>query len=191
MEKKRGGAFGLGPEQLVELERDIREAVSIRGSLEEVETEDAGDDSSEDEQELNIELISETPEERAVGLFMYAVGVALGRWDVRIALAPSLAPKLPAPFDPLPVCPPGMLVGPDGMPAAPGRIVSEDWLCARPDANTPPPEDAVKNPTVPDGAYPLRVSWDGILVDDAGFNGGQPHRDDIVPPVPDMPHPLL
>jgi hypothetical protein len=108
------------------------------------------------------------------------LGFAFGRWDVRIALDPSLAPELPDPFDPLPVCPPGMLVGPDGLPAEPNRIVSEEWLRARPDANTLPPEGSVKNPTIPDSEYPLRIFWDGILVDDPGLNGVQPHREDIV-----------
>jgi hypothetical protein len=73
-----------------------------------------------------------------------------------------------------------MLIGPDGLPADRGRIVSEEWLRRRPHANTLPAEGAVKNPTVQDDGYPLRVSWDGILVDDPGFNGAQPHRDDIV-----------
>ena len=113
-------------------------------------------------------------------LISYFVGVVFGRWDLRIALDPSLAPKLPDPFDPLPVCPPGMLVGPDGPPAKPGGIVSEEWLRARPDANTLPPEGAVPHPTIPDSEYPLCINWDGILVDDPGFNGDRPHRDDIV-----------
>ncbi len=108
------------------------------------------------------------------------VGIIFGRWDVRIALDPAIAPKLPDPFDPLPVCPPGMLVGPDGLPAEPNRIVSEEWLRARPDADTLPPDGSVKNPTIPDSEYPLRISWDGVLVDDPGFNGDRPHRDDIV-----------
>jgi len=115
------------------------------------------------------------------------VGYLLGRWDARIAFDPSLAPKLPAPFDPLPVCPPGMLVGSDGLPAESDRIVSEEWLRARPDGNTLPPEGAVNNPTITDSEYPLRISWNGILVDDPGGIDGwlpegtpQPHRDDIV-----------
>jgi hypothetical protein len=110
----------------------------------------------------------------------WLLGAALARWDARIALDPSLAPKLPDPFDPLPVCPPGMLVGPEGLPAEANRIISEEWLRARPDANTLPPNGSVTNPTIPDSAYPLRISWDGILVDDPGFNGSQSHRDDIV-----------
>ena len=117
---------------------------------------------------------------RGHSLLAYCVGVAFGRWDARIGLDPTLAPKLPDPFDPLPVCPVGMLVGPDGLPAEPGRIVSEEWLRARPNANTLPPESSVKSATVADDRYPTRISWDGIVVDDPGFNGGQPHRDDIV-----------
>jgi hypothetical protein len=116
----------------------------------------------------------------AVNVLSWCVGAAMGRWDVRITLDPSLAPKLPDPFDPLPVCPPGMLVGPDGLPAKPGGVVSEEWLRARPDANTLPLDGSVSKPTIPDSEYPLRINWDGILVDDPGFNGGQPHRDDIV-----------
>ena len=121
-----------------------------------------------------------TPKSPTEDLLSYSVGSAFGRWDVRIAIDQSLAPKLPDPFDPLPVCPPGMLVGSDGLPAEVNRIVSEEWLRARPDANTLPPEGSVNNPTIPDSEYPLRISWDGVLVDDPGFNGDRPHRDDIV-----------
>lgn len=113
-------------------------------------------------------------------LLSWCVGVAFGCWDIRLAIGERQPPLLPDPFDPLPVCPPGMLVGPDGLPAEPNRIVSEEWLRARPDANTLPPDGSVKNLTIPDSEYPLRISWDGILVDDPGFNGDRPHRDDIV-----------
>jgi hypothetical protein len=116
-------------------------------------------------------------------LLCWCVGVALGRWDIRLALTTDhrrLTTSTPDPFEPLPVCPPGMLVGPDGLPAEANHIVSEEWLRARPDANTLPPEGSVKNPTVSDDGYPLRISWDGVLVDDPGFNGDRPHRDDIV-----------
>jgi hypothetical protein len=113
-------------------------------------------------------------------LLSFFIGLLLGRWDVRIALDPSLAPKLPDPFDPLPVCPPGMLVGPDGLPAEANRIVSEEWLRARPDANTLPPEGSVKSPAIPDSDYPVSISWDGVLVDDPGFSGDRPSQDDVV-----------
>jgi hypothetical protein len=129
-----------------------------------------------------------TPDTRhlAADLLAYALGAAFGRWDVRIALDETLAPKQPKPFDPLPVCPPGMLVGPDGLPAKLGRVVSEEWLRTRPDGGALPPEGSVKNPIVQDGGYPLQVSWDGILVDGLGFNSGQPHRDDILRRVRDV-----
>ena len=60
-------------------------------------------------------------------------------------------PALPDPFDPLPVCSPGMLQGDDGLPL----------------------------PHTPEG-YPLRIDWDGILVDDPD------HSDDIVRRVRDV-----
>ncbi|MDD5204636.1 MAG: BREX-1 system adenine-specific DNA-methyltransferase PglX, partial [Desulfobacterales bacterium] len=119
-------------------------------------------------------------------LLSLLLGTIFGRWDIRFELDNSLLPKLPDPFDPLPVCPPSMLVGPDGLPAVSGRIVSEEWMRARPDANTLPPEGTVRSPTITDGEYPLRVSWGGILVDDPGFEGGQPHREDIVHRVRDV-----
>ena len=51
---------------------------------------------------------------------------------------------MPDPFAPLPVCPPGMLQGDDGVPLSPeaGRRLRAE------------------------GRYPLDVAWDGILVDD-------------------------
>lgn len=61
-----------------------------------------------------------------------------------------------------------------GLPAAPGRIVSEEWLRARPNANNLPPEGAVQKETIPDPEYPLDICWNGILVDDPG------HPDDII-----------
>jgi hypothetical protein len=52
--------------------------------------------------------------------------------------------------------------------------VSEEWLHARLDANALPSKDAAKKPTIQDSEYPIRISWRGILVDDAG------HPQDIV-----------
>ncbi len=127
-------------------------------------------------------------------LFSWCVGVAFGRWDIRFALptAHCLLPTSPGPFDPLPVCPPGMLVGADGLPAEPNRIVSEEWLRKRAEGGMqyadgkwiiPEGDDSLPtaNCILPtDSEYPLRISWDGVLVDDPGFNGDRPHRDDIV-----------
>jgi hypothetical protein len=77
-------------------------------------------------------------------LLAYALGCVFGRWDIRYATGDRPAPESPDPFAPLPVCPPGMLQGDDGLPLSPeaGRRLRAD------------------------GRYPLDVAWDGILVDD-------------------------
>ncbi len=69
----------------------------------------------------------------------YLLGTALGRWDIRYATGERQPPELPAPFDPLPVCPPGMLQNAEGLPAESKDVPAD---------------------------YPLRISWPGILVDD-------------------------
>lgn len=84
-------------------------------------------------------------------LFSEFVGFVFGRWDIRHALSTGSAPQLPEPFDPLPICSPGMLQGPDGLPA-------------------------IETPA----DYPLRIDWDGILVDDPD------HSDDIIRRVRDV-----
>jgi hypothetical protein len=72
-------------------------------------------------------------------LISYAVGAAFGRWDIRYATGEKEPPELPDPFDPLPVCSPGMLQDEEGLPLK------------------KTPED-----------YPIEIPWDGILVDDEG-----------------------
>ena len=110
----------------------------------------------------------------------YALGTSFARWDIRIAQDSSLAPLNPTLFDPLPACPPGMLIGPNGLPATSGHIVNEEWLLARPDAITLPPEGMVKKVTIPNEQYPIKVNWEGILVDDPD------HPDDIVNRMQDV-----
>ena len=87
----------------------------------------------------NDEIVGE-----AAALAQYLLGCAFGRWDIRYAAGERPAADLPDPFVPLPVCPPGMLQGEDGLPlsAEAGRRL---WA---------------------EGRYPLDVAWDGILVDD-------------------------
>ena len=70
-------------------------------------------------------------------LLSYMMGCVVGRWDVRFATGERPTPELPDPFDPLPVCSPGMLQGDDGLPLRHS----------------------------PEG-YCFRIDWDGILVDD-------------------------
>ena len=62
---------------------------------------------------------------RVQNFLMWCVGIAFGRWDVRKALDPGLLPPLGGPFDPLPRCAPGALVGTDGLPASKDNIASE------------------------------------------------------------------
>lgn len=72
-------------------------------------------------------------------LLSWAIGVAFGRFDLRLATGERALPPEPDPFDPLPVCSPGMLTGADGLPCA-----------------TPAP------------GYPIDVPQDGVLLDDPG-----------------------
>lgn len=75
----------------------------------------------------------------AAGLSSYLLGTAFGRWDIRYATGECQPPELPDPFDPLPICPPGMLQSAEGLPAEQKDVLAY---------------------------YPLRISWPGILVDD-------------------------
>lgn len=90
-----------------------------------------GDDESEsaaaDTAALTAELVS------------WSVGVAFGRFDVRLATGERPLPPEPEPFDPLPICSPGMLTGDDGLPLA-----------------APPP------------GYQIAFPRDGVLLDDPG-----------------------
>jgi len=97
--------------------------------------------------------------------FSYLFGLLFGRFDIRIACDSTFVPSLPDPFDPLPVCPPAMLVGNDGLSARANNIASEAWLRARPNAITLPPEPA-RSRKISATEYPLDIPWDGILVDD-------------------------
>lgn len=75
-------------------------------------------------------------------------GTALGRWDIRFATGEKPALELPDPFAPLPVCPPGQLQNEQGLP-----ITREDVGRLK--------EEGHWN-------YPIKIPWDGILVDDPG-----------------------
>ncbi len=76
---------------------------------------------------------------QTANVISYAVGCAVGRWNICFATGVHQAPELPDPFAPLPVCPPGMLQNADGLPAEPKNVPAD---------------------------YPLRISWPGIIVDD-------------------------
>lgn len=95
----------------------------------------ADDDSDPDDSE------SRTADTAALTaeLVSWSVGVAFGRFDIRLATGERPHPPEPEPFDPLPACPPGMLTGGDGLPLA-----------------TPPT------------GYPVAFPPDSILLDDPG-----------------------
>lgn len=72
-------------------------------------------------------------------LVSWSIGVAFGRFDLRLATGERALPPEPDPFDPLPVCSPVSIPGADGLPCA-----------------TPP------------FGYPIDFPQDGVLLDDPG-----------------------
>jgi hypothetical protein len=160
--------YGLDASDRTALTATIATEAGSSNDAEPCEDDEAKNDAEPGEDNEAEAILAPDTRHLAVDLLDYALGAAFGRWDVRFALDETLKPKQPKPFDPLPTCPPGMLVGPDGFPARLGHIVSEEWLRTRPDAGALPPEGSVKNPIVGDNRYPVQVSWDGILVDDPG-----------------------
>lgn len=79
--------------------------------------------------------------EHIASVISASFGFVFGRWDIRFATGEKVSHALPDPFEPIPVCPPGMLQNHNGLP-----VSSQD---------------------VPDD-YPLRIIWSGIMVDDEG-----------------------
>ncbi len=78
----------------------------------------AGDDGAEllgEDADSNEDGLVD-PRGLTADLVSWAVGVAFGRFDIRVALGTRPWPEEPDPFDPLPVCSPGMLTGDDGLP---------------------------------------------------------------------------
>ncbi|WP_295432661.1 BREX-1 system adenine-specific DNA-methyltransferase PglX [uncultured Thiodictyon sp.] len=125
----------------------------------------------------------------------WALGLTVGRWDIRLLDHADWIPGWADPFGPLPRCPLGQLVDARGLPAAPGHLASATWLAARTDACALPliETDSDGTPWVlaadgtrlgraedDAGAYPLDIAWDGILQDDA-LDDAAParHLDDL------------
>ncbi len=101
------------------------------------EVEESPDDDDLDESDEGAAEVDAAP--MVASVLSWSVGVAFGRFDVRLATGEREVPPEPEPFDPLPVCSPGMLTGDDGLPVA-----------------------------APPSGYPLAFPTDGILVDDPG-----------------------
>lgn len=115
--------------------RAITQGLGASTETDDGEPEDAEDDDEGDEAETPQADMTALAEE----LLSWTVGVAFGRFDVRLATGERELPPEPEPFDPLPVCSPGMLTGDDGLPLA------------RPPAG-----------------YPIAFPEDGVLTGDVG-----------------------
>jgi hypothetical protein len=131
-------AYGLDPSAAAELHQELDEALAVRSFIA-----DSDDDEADDDE--GAEMLLECSERSQIeAVASHALGCVFGRWDIRYATGERPVPELPDPFAPLPVCPPGMLQGDDGLPlsrAAGIRLHAE-------------------------GRYPVDVAWDGVLVDD-------------------------
>jgi hypothetical protein len=119
-------------------------------------------------------LRKEDQERTAADIVSYAVGLAFGRWDIRLWAHPEWIPTFADPFDPMPPCPLGQLVNAEGLPATEARIASEAWLAARKHPTTLPPGQPATW-EIKASAYPLQVAWDGLLIDDT-LHDAQSHR---------------
>jgi hypothetical protein len=102
-------------------------------------TSESADPAKDDADDTEEETAEVDAKPMVASLLSWALGVSFGRFDVRLATGERSAPPEPEPFDPLPVCSPGMLTGADGLPLS-----------------------------QPPAGYPLAFPADGLLVDDPG-----------------------
>ncbi|HZH15026.1 MAG TPA: hypothetical protein VE057_11790 [Archangium sp.] len=122
--------YGLKTEEWEKVKASAGRSV---GSEEGRDTGDEQDDEDSDGQPVTLHL--------AERLISYAVGICMGRWDIRLAVNAQSKPDAHDPFALLPVCSPGMLQALDGH-----RLAHA-------------PDD-----------YPLRIAANSILVDDPGHS---------------------
>jgi hypothetical protein len=121
---------------------DVAELPSLRSSHEIPSADQDDADAISEEEEEGQEDIGEEAtlaHDLYSSLLEWCVGVAFGRFDLRLATGERELPPDPEPFDPLPACSPGMLKNAAELPA---------------DAAPP--------------GYPIAIPEDGILVDDPG-----------------------
>src|SRR5207249_4543797 len=136
------GAYGLSDDETERVRASVRTEDMVGGTDQGAATQLADEDSGETEAddsrpEENGSSDADAPA-LAAGLVSWFVGVAFGRFDVRLATGELTPPTAADPFAALPVCSPGMLVGPDGMPARENAIASVEWCNARLDGNRLP-----------------------------------------------------
>lgn len=163
LESRIAQAFGLSQSDFDALSRDIKEALEC---VQRVKPDN--DDESDGDDLGQSEFLEDGALVRVEQVLSYLVGVVFGRWDIRMFFNDNLCPKIGTAFSPLPVCPLGALVGDDGLPATPGKIVSEEWLRTRKHLGRLPEKNTVSKPTIDDTDYPVNICWNGILVEDEG-----------------------
>lgn len=103
----------------------------------------------QEDEEGGQELCDMSPESHFADFISYSFGCAFGRWDIRYATGEKAVPELADPFAPLPACPQGQLQNAQGLPARPNDLPAE---------------------------YPVRIPWQGILVDDPMHSLDVEHR---------------
>ena len=111
---------------------------ALRTVIDLVPDEDEDNQSSESDDDDEPAFVGKMDKNAAaMALISYIVGVLVGRWDLRVSFEDLPTGHIPPLFAELPKCPPGLLQGHSDFPAR----------------ETP-------------AGYPVRVEWDGILVDD-------------------------
>lgn len=101
---------------------------------------DQSNENEDDSRDEDVDIDGlESDQQLIERLLQWIVGTIYGRWDIRFALNLTKQPPFPKPFDPLPLCPPGMLIGSDRLPMRQEELTAD---------------------------YPLPIAWDGFLVDD-------------------------
>jgi len=97
------------------IEEDDRRAITAGFGGDAGSSEIAGEDADGEELAEEEDSVADTAT-LAAELVSWAVGVAFGRFDVRLVTGERALPPEPAPFDPLPLCSRAMLTGDDGLP---------------------------------------------------------------------------
>ncbi|HXJ44413.1 MAG TPA: hypothetical protein VNH18_34320, partial [Bryobacteraceae bacterium] len=99
-------AFGLTDCENAALVRDVRDAIAYQSDslVDQADTEAQDDDDTEADL-----LIDNSPKAAYLAAISYLMGVAFGRWDVRVVLGTKALPQLGTSNDPIPRFPPGAL----------------------------------------------------------------------------------
>jgi hypothetical protein len=133
--------YGIDDTDRQAITEDFGSASNTAGDEEESDPEVDAEDESDDAGAATVDVTS-----LAAELLSWFLGVAFGRFDVQLATGARSIPEEPEPFDPLPICSPGMLQNAQGL------------LLTRDSESRQKAEGSWH--------YPIEIPWDGILVDD-------------------------